>query len=178
MKKVFSAILMAFMISCSFAYAGTKAGNLEIGVNFAYDHFSGGDSDADNIIFGGQFSYFITDAVSLGLTSVVMWNSPDDDSDDMIEESDTTIVFVEFQPDYHLNISGTIVPYLGPHLGIMYGDSDGESETDFDYGGHIGIKAFVSENSFFDLQGRYTRYNFDDDDVNDFRFQIGIHVFF
>jgi len=172
MKKVLVGGLCALMVvGATSAFAGTKAGDKQVGLQFAYDRMTVDDSSNSSVILIGTFGYFVTNRISMGLTATANTQIP--------EQGDTSSsVFAELEPNFHFNTASTILPYAGIHAGMAVSESSGKSNSAFDYGAQVGLKSFISESAAFDTQLRYTRYSYESLDFADLRLQVGLDLFF
>ena len=91
-----------------------------------------------------------------------------------------TLLFLELESNYHFMTDKDIVPYVGPHVGMLAFEDDYDSETVLTYGAQAGVKAFVSENVALDFQLRWTHYELDDFDseTDTFSLLVGVNVYF
>jgi hypothetical protein len=178
MKKVALSLMLVFLlVGAGPALAGTEAGDTELGVQLGYDNISiSNDVDEDWDVFtvAGKVNYFVTDALSLGLSVMGEYYSYDD--------SDETMLFVEFEPNYHFSTGSSVVPYVGAHAGFVFWEFEDEDDTVFTYGGQIGVKSFFAENAAIDIQLRYTRYEPDVEDadieIDQISGLVGLNIYF
>jgi hypothetical protein len=171
MKKILVGVLVVFMVfGASSAFAGTKAGDKEVGVQFSFMNVSFDSSDVDLVIVAGKFGWFLSDAISLGVTGSGVSVGMDGE--------DTTQLAVEFEPNYHFNTAASVVPYAGIHTGLAIVEGDGYDSTELSYGPQGGIKSFLNENTALDTQLRYTFTDVDGTDVDIFELRVGLNIYF
>jgi len=171
MKKIIIACLAVLMMfGATSAFAGTKAGDTEVGVQFSFINVSVDDFDIDTIIVAGKVGVFITDALSLGVAATGLTISFDD--------GDFTQLAIELEPNYHFNNTANVVPYAGIHTGVSIAESDDYDSSELSYGPQVGIKSFLSESTALDTQLRYTFTEVDDTDVDIFELRIGLNIYF
>ncbi len=173
MKKILFFSLLAlflFSLTANIAFAGTKAGSTELGLNASITNLSidsDDDDDEDIQMFLGTVTagYFITDQIQLG--GSFMGNRMD------YGDSDSTTYDLSAQAKYHFSSSDqTIVPYVGIQGGYYtrtYDSGDGdESESDgYSYGALGGLKFFVTESTTLNLELNYNRLSLDPDSNDD-----------
>lgn len=155
MKRILGVSLVILLLTIGLAggsFAGTKAGDKEVGVQMSLNHdFNGDGSTATQ--FSGDVGYFFTDAFEAGVSVGINWAEAGD--------VDVTSVSGFGIANYHFNTSSNIVPYVGAGAGFEYasyddGNSD-DSNTEFAIEGHVGIKQFVAERTFLNYQVQYHR---------------------
>lgn len=178
-KALLVAMTLSLLAVTQNSMAGTKGGDVELGLNAQLRHISYSDDDSDSdinmLMLGIKAGYFFTDNISLGLSFMGVSMSSDDD--------DTGALFFEVEPNYHFMTDSTLVPYVGMHAGLIYATSGDDSETVPSYGAQAGIKNFFSENVALDVQLRWTHYSleFGDDDeasIDDYGIIVGLNWYF
>ncbi len=184
--KIFTLALCAVALTISSAFAGgTQEGDFEIGIsgNFSNNNTTvteteTGDtyeSSSDDIYLELEGNYFITDAFSLGLAWEGNTSTYTDDNDDDDTSGQT---FFELTARYHFNIDKDnetpVVPYIGLHGGLVTyydtkenwetGEQESVTSNGNHYGAHAGLKFFLSENTSFNTELKYSKYSVDFDD--------------
>lgn len=164
MKKLVGSVLILSLIAVTpAAFAGTSAGDKEVGVSGSI-RFS---EDSTGVSANASTNWFFTDAFSLGVGLFSMMTMPDN-GDDMI----MNMVFVE--PNYHFAPEAEVVPYAGVHVGLGSFESGDYSSTSITYGAQGGVKKFVSENVALKGECRYT----DMDGNKELGLHVGMSLFF
>ncbi len=137
------------------AGAETKGGDLEINTSVSYINTDTDEVDDDNNTLSliGRLGYFFTPAINTEGALQIIGNSNGD--------TDFLAVAFNIRANYHFNTSGTVIPYLGPAVGITHTaiDADGfdESETGGSYGGQVGLKSFLTETVAITTEWSLTR---------------------
>jgi opacity protein-like surface antigen len=169
MKKVVYSILAVSLLMSTPVMAGTKAGDMELGISVSLNYTDPDEGQDDtNVFANGSINRFFTDAFSVGVAVDTFLDLPE-------EGDDSTAIGLYLEPNYHLNTKGDVIPYFGGHAGMYSFESGGaDGETEFSYGGQAGAKAFISENVALKLEGRYTGY----DGASIYGAFFGLSVFF
>lgn len=136
-----SLILSAFLTQT--AGAETKEGDLELNIQGAYQNvkIDEADNSTDNLILKIRLGYFFNPEINLEVAL--------DDTRTNTDDFDTHSFALELRTNYHFLTSGTVIPYLGPSLGMFYnsfdfgGNSDNKASGIF--GGQFGLKSFLTE---------------------------------
>lgn len=175
MKKLLMLLtVVCFIFSAPSLFAGTEAGDTELGLQGSIQNISPdeGDEDITMLILAGSLGYFFTDALSVGVSVMGNLMSYDD--------YDSTQMSFLIEPNYHFNTESDIVPYVGVNGGITKFESEDTSESMFSYGAQIGFKSFFAENASFKVEGRYTHFEMDDEDVgvDILGLFVGVNVYF
>jgi len=171
MKKVIVGVLSAALVlGASSAFAGTKAGDKEVGLNASLSTTStdtnGSSSDSTSLNIMGTMGYFMSDALEVSVGSMGIVTASDG------SDSKNLALFVE--PNYHFNTSTAMVPYAGVHGGMFLSQSGETSNSVFEYGAQAGIKSFLSENVAFNTQLRYDRYSVEDSTTSQLALNVGL----
>lgn len=77
------------------------------------------------------------------------------------------------RPNFHFSTESATVPYIGAAAGMLLFDMGEDSETSFAYGAQAGIKQFVRENVFLQIEGSFLRTEIEEEDVNLWRIFLG-----
>ena len=173
MKKLMFFCLALIMVAfTTTALAGTKANMKEVSFQMQYDDISVDDVDADlsTWVLAGKFGYFFTDNFAVGLGASYM--SVEIDSDEL------STYMIGLEPNYYFNLNSGAVPYIGLNAGMVAWDFGFEDDSEFYYGAQIGILAFLTDWAAIDFQGRYTTYEIESTDVDDFALRVGLNVYF
>jgi len=171
MKKVlFLCLALSFVVVASTAIAGTKAGMKEVNFQVQYSNMSADDVDMSTWVAAGKFGYFFTDYFSVGVDGAILNMD--------IEGLDLTMYSIGIVPNYYFNMGSNVTPYIGLNLGQVGFEVEDADESEFYYGGQIGVLVFVSESVAIDFQGRYTRYDIENVDVDEFGLRAGLSIFF
>jgi len=165
MKKILTTALIAATLATSamaFEQQGVKEGNSRVGVNAMYMSVTpdGGDS-IDMGLITGSYAAFLTDSVELGLGLTYIIS--DDNSD---------YTLTPFAKYNFVDVSPTVVPYVGLGFAYMNGDSTEEAETGYNAEG--GVKIFTSETTAITTALFYEAY--DEFDITGLK--IGIEIYF
>jgi len=156
MKKLLSGILLlAVILSCALSFAKVKQGNQEVAVSGSVTQIDGYTYSGRHINAGTQFnlggSYgtFLTDALEFGVST----NGDLSMNSNAGSSQLTGGGFLK----YHFFTETDIVPYVGGQLGATRTATYQPNErtlrsTKLSYGGMIGVKWFVKENTSFFIE--------------------------
>ncbi|MCD6221345.1 hypothetical protein J7K25_04230 [bacterium] len=161
MKKVVRFVVGVSLILgfAGFVSAGTQAGDKTFNIYASISIPEEGDTTWMAMISGG---YFMTDQFQLeGATA-------------LIGTEDLTFGMIMLRPNLHFATAGTTVPYIGGTLGTTFGDYD----TEFIYGGQIGLKQFINERTFLQWEGSYTIMDVEGDSSGTFMITLSIGLKF
>jgi len=162
--KIMLVVLGIFMFTCTGAFAqgeaiGPEGGDIRLAPSFTWSHFMPDEGDdSGNLNIGTWVGYYFTTQHEAGLYLSVGTNYADG-----TDLGDNMNLF--FKPYYtyrfHYNPGQKLVPYVGPHAGLIYNKSPGDSANAFIYGGHAGLEVWFAEttNVYFGVQ--YDRYKID-----------------
>jgi hypothetical protein len=133
--RIFAAAFAAFVLA-TVAQAQIKAGASSLGIFGNLNKSQGTDLNGSAF---GNYSYFVSDNVSLSLLGGVMW----------VPKADTS-VFGGADLSYYFS-RDKVAPYVGVGASGQTGNSNVQVR------GFVGCEWFVSEKSSFDLKGVYER---------------------
>jgi len=141
-KKITTAVLLsASLATSSFAFEqqGVKEGNNVIGFDLRYTDTSPdvGGSSTTTTLFGSG-SYFYTDNIELGLG--LSYNLSE--STGSKSETTTLTPFVQYN---FVDVSPTMVPYVGGGISLQSTSSTGSSTSSTGFSFEGGLKMFMSE---------------------------------
>ena len=141
MKKLIFvlAVCMALGIA-GFGSAGTqkgdKTGTISASVQFP--------TEGDAVYMGiGALGFFSSDALQWEFAGLV------------ISTQGETAGYLQVRPNLHFSTQGKVVPYIGLTVGALVGGDD----AIFLYGGQVGLKNFISEKIYLQLEGNYLTAN-------------------
>ncbi len=142
MKRMLMAVAtVVLLVGVATLSAGTKAGDKTASITASVMFPEEGDT---SFMMMGSFGYFVTDAFQIEVTGMGMGS-----------EGEYGLYF-QARPNFHFLTSGNVVPYVGATVGV-YLFGNGDSVSDFIYGGQVGIKSFLNERTFLQLEGLYLR---------------------
>jgi hypothetical protein len=132
------------------AFAGTQAGQIEVGGNAAFIKPVGMSGvDANALLANINVGYFVTDAIEVkgGIVTAYAWGSGN------------SMYLVGFTAggDYHFLTKGKLVPYIGGSGGLAVVGMSGASVTGGLVEGHVGLKHFIGERTTINYQVGYER---------------------
>ncbi|HOL22669.1 MAG TPA: hypothetical protein PLQ41_07445, partial [bacterium] len=78
------------------------------------------------------------------------------------------------RPNFHFATESATVPYIGVAAGLFTYDIFGEDSSEFMYGGQVGIKQFIRDNVFLQIEGSYLRTEFLGEETNIFKVLLGL----
>lgn len=160
MKKTVILTVVLLMIMTGLAWAGTDAGDKEIGINGSYSNLTNSEDDDTTHFISGQiiFNYFFSAYFSVGGTFRMDNFTYEPDQGDT---SSTTSQTLNIRTD--LLAGGptkTVIPYIGVHGGNYTSKSESGGNTydssSFSYGLQGGLKMFPSERVSVNLELDYT----------------------
>ena len=161
MRTRAGAAIVALMVTAVMADAGTKAGMNELQAQGALSRESNnGNSDKNYTATAALiYSYFFAPQVSVGVSSMFVGDMLDPEHGD---RTDTTSLFLLARLDFYLTDgSKPLVPYLGAHAGgvsyIVEADDSAETSITGAYGGHAGLKFFISDSTSWTVEGNVTQ---------------------
>jgi len=134
------------------------------------------DQESDTINMGINYSYYLFHGISLGLG---VFGSQTDYGDDMTMSTYNLSANMRF----HLDL-GSVAPYIGPDIGMFQYDMESDTYEDSgsasSYGGVIGLKAFLSDQTAFFAEyfALFTSYETEDTEVEVDREQMGVRLGF
>lgn len=185
MKK-FVAVL--FFVGCFFliskhAFAAPDLdGHLAVGVkgSLTYDWVDDSDDDGTTTINGGlSLTYFFTKNLEFGVEAMSNWRTS--------SNSDSGYYSGDLVLNYNFVGASKVVPYIGVAGGfvVFSHSSDNDSKTDGfgSLGAQGGIKYFMSDNVFLNVEARYRRWftstlDYTDKDRNQVGTFFGLNVLF
>jgi len=172
------AVCFAVMGISGVASAATKSGDSTVFGTLSYDasEFSGegGSLDFSTFTASAGLGRFFTDSfqVELGLIGQSMTIS------EFGEDMTLQQMGLQVRPNFHFNTDSSTVPYVGLALGYLWVDFFEEDTGAFLYGGQAGIKQFVTENAYLQIEAGYTASTIEigdeDIDVGDLRLSVGV----
>jgi hypothetical protein len=154
MKLLKRIIMVGTLVVGLPAFAGTQAGQIELGGTVAFFKPVGIDGfDAQALIANVSVGYFFTDALEakFGLMTAVAWG----------QGTTMYLLAPTIGVDYHFLTSGKLVPYIGGSGGLaVVGGSSGGGSGTITGGiveGHVGLKHFIGERTTINYQVGYDR---------------------
>jgi opacity protein-like surface antigen len=151
------------------AFAGVQAGDTTITLSSAFTY--------TDVIEPEVTSWDITGRIALGrfLTNNFQLEGILNGSvGDIFDSADYYYGALLVRPNFHFSTASATVPYIGASVGMFFLDIEGEGETNFAYGGQAGIKQFVRDNVFVQVEGSYLRTAIFSEDVNLWRVFLGL----
>jgi len=137
MKRVLlTLVLLGLLCSSAFAVEAIKEGRGKISVSGSAQ-FQRNDADVDQVILAVEVGYFVIDDLEV---AVKVWG--------MIFENASTATLISgiLSAKYHIDTESPVVPYVGPQIALVYADFGTDDDTEFGWGGFIGLDFFVTEN--------------------------------
>jgi len=162
--RTFQAIaLLGLGLAAGTAWAGPETGDR----TFSLSGTGSSDDDFDATVLGasGELGWFVNERLEAGVRQNLSILSIDGGDDAW---SGGTRVFA----DYHF-LDGAFRPYVGANFGGIYGEDVNET---FAAGPEAGMKYYVKEKTFIEVQAEY-QFLFDDADDIDDRFDDGAFVY-
>ena len=163
MKKVLAgAICIAFLAALTApAVAATEEGDQELTIAVQAQFVE----DTTNVSLAVGFGYFVSDAVEIKGTALVLWSD------------DFTLGFFQLEGLFHFNTQGDAVPYIGAFGGMTIFDAEGFDDSLFIAGAMVGVKIFLTENTTLFIEVRYLHI-FEDNAPTTILATVGISYFF
>lgn len=127
---------------------------------------SDNDFDSNSFALAGELGWFATDAFEWGVRQTVNLIARDDAADDW---SGGTRIF----GDWHFGGSNAFQPFVGVSVGGFYGE---HVKDTFAAGPELGMKYYVKDDTFIELQAEY-QFLFEDADEVDDRFDDGAFLY-
>ena len=152
-------VVSCFLISGANADPMTKKGNRELSLHISPD-FEG--AIGDTIFVQAGYGMFFWDRIEARATFsyTLLEDVAGADSDYKASELDLV-------GEYHIDLGGALVPYVGAGLGWSKSEFNTLDESAFVYGPRAGIKYFLADNVALDLEVAY-KFATTDVFINDF----------
>lgn len=169
-KKIMTSALIAATLSTSafaFEQQGVKDGNNVLGLDLRYTSTStdGSDETSEMTMLNATFSHFLTDSVELGVGLGYIY---------VAQGETTTYTLTPFAQYNFVDVSPTMVPYIGVGVALFNTESDTYTDDDTGYSAEAGVKMFVSENAAFVPAIYYESYEF----FSTTGIKVGLQVYF
>ena len=82
-------------------------------------------------------------------------------------------VYLLIRPNFHFSTESATVPYIGASGGLaVYGSTGSEDVYEVLYGAQAGIKQFIRDNVFLQIEGAYLRYT--EEKTDEFSISLGL----
>ncbi len=180
-KALLRTAIAAFVVSMSSAQGGIQGGDLEVQIQGAVQTVTADESDSTTTMAQLGLNKYFSSWFSLGVTFMPMVTTTSSDGSD---ETTSSSIFLMVRPDFYIaGGSSPVVPYVGPHAGLVAYES---SSSDYDSSGssvagglHAGVKIFASEKASWNLELNGTAYTADSDggssaDISVVSFLVGM----
>ena len=148
---------------------GPSGGEQELSLSAALSRMDPdyeGAEASTNLTVLAVAGFHLSDNHEVGGQVLGMWSKPGGDSHDTVATG--------LLPYYRFNIrtSELMWIYFGPHAGLYSWDSGGESDSSLSYGGHTGVKFWMTPSTSFFVEPRFTLY----EDVTLAQLLVGLTV--
>lgn len=168
MKRVLIAVLLLLLaLGQTYAFEmeehEIEAGDIEFGGSFSLSKSMQSGSDPVWNIFGSA-GYFVSPKFEASLTA------------SLSGANDNYTGTIGGGMDFHFISEGYYMPYCGGGLGLALSKFDDETETDFVFDIHAGVKNFLSEKVAINTRLGYSA-TFDEMDEGTLQATIGIITF-
>lgn len=127
---------------------------------------SDNDFDSNNFGISGELGWFLSDSLEAGVRQSINLAARDDAADDW---SGGTRAFA----DWHFGGPNPFQPFVGLSAGGFYGE---HVKDTFAAGPEVGLKYYVKDKTFIELQAEYQFLFSDTDDIDD-RFDDGAFLY-
>jgi len=172
MKRLLGVLAVCLILGLSgHAFAGTAAGDNTVVGSVAYSNINS-DLEVDHVDVSvwsvtGQLAVgrFVTDQIQLEVAAEGMWGG--------MEDGSIYMVGLTLRPNFHFATQSATVPYIGAAVGGLFYDFVEESDTIFVYGAQVGLKQFIRENAFLQMEGRWRRFEIESEDIDLFQIFVG-----
>ncbi|MCM8818365.1 MAG: hypothetical protein NC915_02660 [Candidatus Omnitrophica bacterium] len=156
MKKVLICMLIVGLALgfSSIGSAEVKQGDKNFVISVGYGWFSAGAKDWDGT-YGLGMGFLLTDQFELNIGVSGQWNTFGDEVNLLVK------------PNFYMETQSKINPYIGLALGANFGGG-----TEFAGGAQIGMKQFISDNTFIQYELSYLRLF--TDNLNSVTFSLGL----
>ncbi|MCM8776730.1 MAG: porin family protein [Candidatus Omnitrophica bacterium] len=171
MKKILSCLFVAGLIIgiAQFASAAVQQGDTTLTLNVGYSYM--------DIAEGETSSWDITGRIALGkflTNNFQLEGILNGTVGEMYESLDYHYGAIVIRPNFHFATEGATVPYIGAAAGFFFYDIEGESDTNFIWGGQVGLKQFIRDNVFLQMEASYLMTEMIDEELNLFRILVGL----
>jgi len=170
MKKILICLLaLGLFIGISrFASAAVQQGDTTLTLTVGFTDMEVPDPDFS--------SWDITGRIALGkfLTNNFQLEGIVNGTYGEIESESYHHLSLLIRPNFHFATESATVPYIGVAAGLFTYDYLGEDDSDFIYGAQIGIKQFIRDNVFLQIEGSYLRTEFLGEETNLFKVLLGL----
>lgn len=153
----------------STASAAIEAGNTTLTLSAAYTFTGIPDYDVSSWDITGNIALgrFITNNFQLeGVLNGSVGN--------ILDSADYYYGALLLRPNFHFDTQSATVPYIGAAVGIYFFEMDDDGGTNFAYGAQAGIKQFVKDNVFLQVEGSYLRTKVISEDANLWKIFLGL----
>ena len=152
-------VVSSFLISAAYADPMIKKGDRELSLHISPD-FEG--AIGDTIFLQAGYGMFFWDRIEARVT--VSYTLLEDVAG---ADSDYKASELDLVGEYHIDLGGALVPYVGVGLGWSKSQFNTLNESALVYGPRAGIKYFLADNVALDLEGAY-KFATSDVFINDF----------
>ncbi|MCX8082256.1 MAG: porin family protein [bacterium] len=171
MKKILFCLAVAGLIigMATFASAAVQQGDTTLTFNAGYSYL--------DIADGATSSWDITGRIALGkflTNNFQLEGILNATKGEMYESLEYTYGAVLIRPNFHFATEGATVPYIGAAAGFFFYDIEDESDTNFIWGGQVGLKQFIRDNVFIQMEASYLMTEMMDEELNIFKILFGL----
>jgi len=151
-------------------------GDWLLGFSGSYNRIEA-DGDSANVLYADvDFSYFIKDNWSLGISTFGLLIPEGGEVED-------TGYAIGLEPNlrYYFKNESKYTPYVGVHAGYAYASVADESESISTYGLHAGVLFPLTESAYFDTKLKWSEYNLPDEadiDLSTLQLLVGFKIKF
>lgn len=157
-------VCVMLMVIPSIVVAQTQAGQREVTIMGLLNKTEVGGEDVEMTMIGGGYGYFVSDVTEIGVNGMLTRLDYGDEA--------YNILFLDPFIKYHFPTEGTIVPYVGAHVGLMT-ISNGVDDSAHTYGVYGGMKNFLTENIAIFVQLDLSKYKIDDEEADQTQITAG-----
>jgi len=171
--RAISPFLLTFAAACAAPRTdryGPIGGESEFSVGSTLSYTNTDASDTTNLLGQVGLGWFITDLVEIGGNAIFGVSRTETTG-----SSTSETVNAGLYPYVHLNfrISERAWFFFGPHAGVLYLDSGMEDDAVLSGGVRAGFKFWITPQAALFIRPEYTRYEFDDTDVDQIQTVLG-----
>jgi len=179
MKRLLGVLAVCLILGfAGHAFAGTAAGDNTVIGSVAWTNLGVEDEDVNIWDVSGQIAVgrFVTDQLQLEVAASGLWMGSDIEG----VSEDEYMFGIMLRPNFHFGTQSATVPYIGAAVGGYFWNYEGEEDTVFSYGAQIGLKQFIKENAFLQIEGSWQRFELEDLDaaIDAFRVWLGFGLKF
>lgn len=174
MKKILFGLAVLGLLAgmSTLASAAVQQGDTTLTFDVGYNYMELSDADVNVWDLTGRVAIgrFLTN--NFQLEGILNGMTGELDFGDGTEDFSAGAVLI--RPNFHFLTESTTVPYVGAAVGFCYYDIAGEDETNFMWGAQAGLKQFIRDNVFIQMEASYLRTEIMDEDLDNFRIMAGL----